>query len=66
MFQFEIMINVLFSSFRFIWIPVLWVYGHYEYFNSFSSGIDFTRQNVTSVDVRLWRLKSVTAPKRLI
>ena len=25
-FEFEI------SSLRFIWIPVLWVYGHYEYF----------------------------------
>ena len=31
-FQFEIiinMINVLVSYFRFIWIPILWVYGHY-------------------------------------
>ena len=27
--QFEIIINVLVSSFRFIWIPILWVYGHY-------------------------------------
>ena len=26
--QFEIIINVLFSSLRFIWIPVSWVYGH--------------------------------------
>ena len=25
-FQFEIIINVLVSSFRFIWIPMLWVY----------------------------------------
>ena len=33
-FQFEIIINVLVSSFRFIWIPMLWVYGHYKYFNS--------------------------------
>ena len=26
-FQFEIIINALISSFRFIWIPMLWVYG---------------------------------------
>ena len=26
--QFEIPINVLVSSFWFIWIPMLWVYGH--------------------------------------
>ena len=25
-FQFEIIINVLVSSFRLIWIPILWVY----------------------------------------
>ena len=33
-FQFEIITNVLVSSFHFIWIPMLWglwVYGHYEY-----------------------------------
>ena len=44
--QFEIIINVLASSFRFIWIPMLWVYGHYEYFYSYSAGIDFNRQNL--------------------
>ena len=27
--QFKIIINVLVSSFWFIWIPMLWVYGHY-------------------------------------
>ena len=27
-FQFEIIINVLVSYFRFILIPILWVYGH--------------------------------------
>ena len=31
-FQYEIIINVLVMSFRFIWIPMLWVYGHYTYF----------------------------------
>ena len=30
--QFEIIINVLVSSFRFIWIPILWVYDHLEIF----------------------------------
>ena len=52
-FQFEIIINVLVSSFRFILLPMLWVYGHYKYFNSFSAGIDFRRQHLTSkVDPR--------------
>ena len=43
-FQFEIT-NVLVSSFRFIWIPMLWVYGYYKYFNSYSARIYFRRQN---------------------
>ena len=30
---------------------MLWVYGHYKYVYSYSAGIDFTRQNLTSVDV---------------
>ena len=33
--------NVFVSSFWFIWIPMLWVYGHKKYFYSNSSGIDF-------------------------
>ena len=49
--------------FRFIWIPMLWVYSHYKYFNSFSSGTVFKRQNLTSRDVRFWRIKTVTALK---
>ena len=28
--QFKIIMNVLVSSFWFIWIPMLWVYGHYN------------------------------------
>ena len=28
--RFEIIINVLGSFFRFIWIPMLWVYDHYD------------------------------------
>ena len=27
-------------------------------FNPYSAGIDFSRQNLTSTDVRFWRLKS--------
>ena len=60
-FQFEIIINVSVSSFRFIWIPMLWVYGHYKYFNSYTAWIDFGRQNLTSTDVRFWRIKSIPA-----
>ena len=55
--QFEIIINVSVSSFWFIWIPMLWVYGHYKYLYSYSAGIYFSRHNLTSTDVRLWRLK---------
>ena len=33
-------INVLVGSFRFIWIPMLWLYGHYKWSNSFSFIID--------------------------
>ena len=49
----------------FIWIPMLWVYDHYKYFNSFSAGIVFTRLNLTSVDVRFWPLKTIHALKGL-
>ena len=35
------------------------VYDHYYYFYFYSVGIDFSRQNMTSVDVRFWRLKSI-------
>ena len=37
----RVFINALVSSFWFIWIPMLWFYGHYEYFYSYSAGIDF-------------------------
>ena len=46
-FQFESIINVLVSSF--IWIPMLWVHGHYKYVYSYSAGID--------LDVRICRLQ---------
>ena len=31
---------------------MLWAYGHYKYFNSYSAGIDFSHQNLRSTDVR--------------
>ena len=49
-FQFEIISNVFVSCFWFIWIPMLWVYGHQKYFYYYSAGIDFSRQNLTSTD----------------
>ena len=47
---FEMIINVLVSSFRFIWIPMLWVYDNYTKAHSYSAEI-FRRQNLTSTDV---------------
>ena len=44
-FQHEIIINVLVSSFLLNSIPMLWLYGHYKYVNSFSAGM--------SLDVRI-------------
>ena len=58
---FEIIISVLFSSFRFILIHMLWVYDHYNCFNSFRARTVFRRQILTSTDVRIWRLKTVLA-----
>ena len=46
-FQFEIIINVLVSSFCFIWIYMLCVYGGY-FFIFFSAETHFRRQNMTS------------------
>ena len=51
--QFEIIIKVLDSSFRLILIPMLWVYGHYNYFNSSSEGIIFRRLQTSDSDVRV-------------
>ena len=33
--------------------------------DSYSAGIDFSRQNLTSTEVRFWRLKSIPAPGEL-
>ena len=62
-FYFEIIINVLYSSFRFIRIPMLWSAAIIKMNNYFSVGIVFRRQNLTSIDVRFWRLKSIPAQK---
>ena len=40
---------------------MLWVCGHYKNFNSFSAVL--IRQNLTSTDVRSWRIKTVPALK---
>ena len=63
--KFEYIINVLASSFWFIWISLLWVYDLWKYFYSYSVGIDFSRQNLTSTDVRFWRLKLIPNPLRM-
>ena len=47
---FEIIINALVSSSRFIWIPMLWVYGRSKYFYCHSAGIDFRRQNPSGAE----------------
>ena len=39
------MINVLVSSFDFIWLPMLWVYSHRKLVNSFTAVTVFRRQN---------------------
>ena len=49
-FYFEIIINALVSSFRFIWIPMLWVYGRSKYIYCHSAGIDFRRQNPSGAE----------------
>ena len=45
-FAIRIIINVSVCSFRFIRIPMLWVYDHYKYVNFFSAGTVFIRQNL--------------------
>ena len=42
----KIVINFLVSSFRYIWIVMLRIYGHYKYLYSYSAGIYFSRQNL--------------------
>ena len=49
-FQFDIILSVFAKFFWFFWIPMLWLYGFYKYFHSYSAGTDFSRQNQTSAD----------------
>ena len=49
----------------FPWFSSIFSHTQYHLFNSFSVGIDFRRQNLTSIDVRFWHLKSVPALKGL-
>ena len=44
---------------------MVWVYGLYNYVNSFSAEDVFMRQNLTSRDVRFWRMKTAPALKGL-
>ena len=71
-FQFEIIINVLVGSLPFIWMPI-W-YGSTTISNIsilsvrrgiWCAGIVFIRQNLTSTDVRFWRMKTVPALNEL-
>ena len=50
--KFEILLHILVSSFWFIWILLYY---------SYSAGIDIRHQNLTSTDVRFWRLNSTPA-----
>ena len=51
-------INLLVSSSRFIWIPMLWVYGHYHDYRYFLLSV-----RGSSLDVRIWHLQTITALK---
>ena len=57
-FQFKIFINDFVGSFWIIWIPMSWVYDSYKYFCSYSAGIEFRRQILsTKVDPRAVRVR---------
>ena len=60
--QIETILNVLVISFRFILIPMLWVYGHYNCFNSFSAGTRGRPQTSESDVHRRHILTSVDSP----
>ena len=59
-FQFEIIINILVRSFRFIWIPLLWVYGQYKYFT-----LSACSARESALDIRIWRLMTSIDPRAL-
>ena len=53
-FHFEIIINILVfsASLEYLCYWSTWSKDHYKFIYSYSAGIDFGRQNVTSPDVR--------------
>ena len=50
-FNLKTILDVLVSSFWFIRIPMLWVYGHYTHVYSYSAGINFIRQHLMSTTI---------------
>ena len=52
--QFEIIIHILVSYFRIIWIPMLWVYGRYKYFTLLERDRPYRHQNLTDTYIRFW------------
>ena len=48
-FQFEVIVNAFVSFCRFMCIPMLWVYGHYKYVNSYSAVIDIKLHKLTTI-----------------
>ena len=53
------------SSSRFIWIPMLWVYGHYKYFTLSAQGSTLDVRLDVHIDFKFWRIKSVPALRGL-
>ena len=49
-FQFEIIINILVSSVRFISLPMLWVYNELKYFTHL-----LLKVTIQTIDIRIWR-----------
>ena len=49
------------SEIKSVFKDVKWSFNASWGLNPYSTGIDFSRQNLTSVDVRFWRLKSLPA-----
>ena len=45
---------------------MVWVHGHYKYFNPFSVVTVFIRQNLRYLHVRFWRIKTIPELEGLI
>ena len=46
-------------------MPMVWVYGHYKYFYSYSSGIDFRRRQILTTEGDPHAVKVNPYPARL-